>query len=86
MNINTSNNHPVYAYNALGKKHRVPFEVAQWLQAELDDAKRYQKQFNEHAEATEYDDYENEISRHEQDGYVAAVEHILNYVTGLINE
>ena len=86
MNIDTTNMHPVYAYNALGKKHRVPFEVVQWLQEELNDARRYQKQFNEHAEATEYDDYENEIQRHEQDGYVYAIERVLQYVMGVVNE
>lgn len=86
MNIDTTNMHPVYAYNALGKKHRVPIEVVQWLQEELNDAERHQAKFNQEAADAEYDDYELEIQRHEQDGWVYALSHVLRYATGLINE
>lgn len=86
MNIDTTNMHPVYAYNALGKKHRVPFEVVQWLQAELQDAERIQDEYNKRGEETQYEHYDEEIERHEQDGYVWGISRVLQYVTGVVNE
>lgn len=85
MNIDTSNTHPVYAYSIHGK-HRVPFEVVQWLQAELQDAERIQDEYNKRGEETQYDNYDEEIERHEQDGYVWAIKRVLQYVTGAVNE
>ncbi len=51
-----------------------------WLKYEIEEATELQQQFDKRARETGYNDYENEISRHEQDGFVSALEFVLRKV------
>jgi hypothetical protein len=51
-----------------------------WLETEITEAQGLQQQFDQRARETGYDDYDNEISRHEQDGFVSALEFVLRKV------
>ena len=55
-------------------------ELINWLKAEITEAQGLQQEFNQIAKDTDYDDYENEISRHEQDGFVSALEFVLRHI------
>lgn len=85
MNINSYKPAPVFGYNTEGKKHRVPIDVLQWLDAELAEAETEQAQFNQQAKEVDYDDYDLEISRHEQDGWVACLQYIKRYLEARID-
>lgn len=75
----------VYGLNAHGKTHRAPIEVVQWFNKELAEAEVIQAQLNKEAKACDYDDYDLEISRHEQDGFVSAIKYALAYCENHIN-
>lgn len=75
----------VYGLNANGRTHRAPIEVIQWLNGELAEAEVIQAQLNKDAKACDYDDYDTEISRHEQDGFVSALRYALAYLENHIN-
>lgn len=75
----------VYGLNANGRQHRAPIEVIQWLNAELAEAEVIQAQLNKEAEACDYSDYDVEIARHEQDGFVSAIRYALAYSENHIN-
>jgi hypothetical protein len=71
---------PIFGYNGDGKLHRAPIDVLYWLDAELHEARGFQKEFDQRAVDTGYDDYDNEISRHQQDGFVSALEYVKRYL------
>lgn len=75
----------VYGLNAHGDTHRVPIEVVQWLTRELAEAQATQARLNKEAKACDYDDYDLEISRHEEDGFVHALKYVLAYCENHIN-
>ena len=51
--------------------------LIKWLEMELAEAEGLQYDFNERGRETEYSDYEEEIERHEQDGWVYALQYVL---------
>ena len=55
-------------------------ELINWLKAEIAEAQGLQQEFNQRGVETDYDDYDNEISRHEQDGFVSALEFVLRHI------
>ena len=71
----------VYAYNLDGSKHRANIVIATWLRKEIEEAHELQAELNQLAKDGDYADYENEISRHEQDGFVSALEYVERYLT-----
>lgn len=71
----------IYAYNLDGSKHRANIVITTWLRKEIEEARELQEEFNERAKDTDYQDYENEISRHEQDGFLSALEYVERYLT-----
>ena len=75
----------VYGLNARGKTHRAPIEVIQWLNGEVAEAEVIQAQLNKDAKECDYGDYDTEISRHEQDGFVDALKYVLAYLENHIN-
>jgi hypothetical protein len=52
-------------------------EIIDWLTTELLEAEKLQNEFDTQAAAKDYQDYELEISRHEQDGFVSALSFVL---------
>lgn len=75
----------VYGFNANGRQHRAPIEVIQWLIQELAEAEVIQAQFNKEAKESNYEVYDLEIDRHEQDGFVSALRYALAYCENHIN-
>ena len=75
----------VYGLNASHKQHRAPIEVIQWLNGEVAEAEVIQAQLNAKCKAQDYDDYDDEINRHEQDGFVSALRYALAYLENHIN-
>lgn len=75
----------VYGLNANGRTHRAPIEVIQWLNGEIAEAEVIQAQLNKDAKECDYGDYDTEISRHEQDGFVDALRYALAYLENHIN-
>ncbi len=71
----------IYAYNLDGSKHRANIVITTWLRKEIMEARELQEEFNQLAKDGDYADYENEISRHEQDGFVSALEFVERYLT-----
>ena len=71
---------PIFGYNGDGKLHRAPADVLYWLDAELHDARGFQKEFDQLAVESDYSDYENEINRHEQAGFITALEYVKRYL------
>jgi len=79
MNIDTTNAEPVFGYSNNGK-HLAPINVVQWVGAELREAREVQAELNAKCKAQDYDEYEDEIARHEQDGFVSALEYVQRYI------
>lgn len=71
---------PIYAYNSDGKKHRAPIDVLYWIDGELKEAYEIEQGFIKTAVESDYSDYENEISRHEQAGFITALEYVKRYL------
>lgn len=54
-----------------------------WLEAELAEAESLQAEYAQRGEDTEYSNYEEEIERHEQEGYVWAIKYVIQHVKGM---
>jgi hypothetical protein len=51
-----------------------------WLEEQIEDSERQQAIFDRRAKETDYDDYDNEISRHEETGFRSALNYVLRKV------
>ena len=71
---------PIYGYNSHGLKHRASIDVLVWLDKEISEARDIQYQLNDTAKECDYSDHEGEIARHEQDGFVLALEYVKRYL------
>ena len=71
---------PVIGYNGAGKRHKATHEALVWLDAEIREAYEIEQGFIKTAIDTDYSDYENEISRHEQAGFITALEYVKRYL------
>ena len=71
---------PIYGYNSYGKQHRAPYEALVWLDKEIREAYEIEQGFIKTAVESDYSDYENEISRHEQAGFITALEYVKRYL------
>ena len=71
---------PLIGYNSHGLKHRASTGVLVWIDAEIAEAHDIQYKLNSTAKECDYSDYEGEIARHEQDGFVTALEFVKRYL------
>jgi hypothetical protein len=75
----------VYGYNSNNEQHRAPVEVITWLVSEIGEALEVQAELNAKCKAQDYGEFEDEIARHEQDGFVSALKYVRAYLENHIN-
>jgi len=54
--------------------------VKDWLDVEIQEAIEIQQELNNKAKETDYSDFDGEIARLEQDGFVLALQHVRRHL------
>lgn len=80
MNINSYKPAPVFGYNSEGKKHRAPIDVLQWLDAEIASSEQQAADFFERSVNHDYENLEEEIERHTEEGWLYALRYVKQYL------